>query len=137
MVKKQERHCRWIYNYFVNVGPKLAKHIIKKHENSHVTHYLRNNNPKTMFLKDVTESEITYIVRNCKNKKSTSNDNTDMSIIKKFIPHIVKPLTHICNNSFKNGVFPDSMKIAKVIPLFKSLTITITNYTDLFLSCRN
>ena len=71
-----------------------------------------------MFLKDVTESEVNAIVSNYKYKKSTCSDNIDMSIIKKVIPHIVKP--HICNNSFKNCVFPDRMKIAKVIPLFKS-----------------
>ena len=27
---------------------------------------------------------------------------------------------HICNLSFSKGVFPDAMKIARVIPLFKS-----------------
>ena len=35
--------------------------------------------------------------------------------IQKVIPHIVNP-PHMCNNSFKNGVFPGRMKIAKVIP---------------------
>ena len=65
-----------------------------------------------MFLKDETQSEITDIVRKYKNKKSTGNDNIDMSIIKKVIPHIVNP-PHMCSNSFKNGVFPDRMKIRK------------------------
>ena len=43
-----------------------------------------------------------------------------MSILKKVIQNIVSPLTYICNKSFINGVFPDEMKIAKVIPLFKA-----------------
>ena len=29
-------------------------------------------------------------------------------------------MTHICNLSLQEGVFPDEMKIANVIPLFKS-----------------
>ena len=33
---------------------------------------------------------------------------------------ICKPLTHIVNNSFKSGVFPDSLKTAKVIPIHKA-----------------
>ena len=33
---------------------------------------------------------------------------------------ILQPLLHICNLSFTHGVFPDGMKLAKVIPLFKS-----------------
>ena len=36
------------------------------------------------------------------------------------IPVISKPLMHICNNSFKTGVFPSRMKIAKIKPIFKS-----------------
>ena len=36
------------------------------------------------------------------------------------MPYIVAPLKHIFNLSLLNGVFPDSMKIARVIPLFKT-----------------
>ncbi len=72
-----------------------------------------------MGLNGVEEREITEIVKNGKTKKSTGNDNIDMSIIKHVISHIVKPLTHICNISFKNGTFPDQTKVAKVIPIFK------------------
>ena len=104
MVKKQKDIAEGLNNYCVNVGPKLAK-AIKNHDNSNITHYLANNNPKTMFLKDVTENEITDIVKNCKNKQSTGNDNIDMSINKKVIPHTVKPLIHIYNNPLKMVYF--------------------------------
>ena len=73
-----------------------------------------------MFLASVEESEVINIVRNCKNKKSTGYDGIDMTIIKQVIYHIIKPFTHICNNSFENGVFPSKMKIAKVVPIFKA-----------------
>ena len=43
-----------------------------------------------------------------------------MSIVKKMIHVLVKPLTHILNLSLSNGIFPDKMKIAKVIPIIKS-----------------
>ena len=52
-----------------------------------------------------------------------------MSLIKEIFKFICKPFTDICNKSFLNGVFPDKMKIAKVIPLFKSgENDTFTNY---------
>ena len=48
---------------------------------------------------------------------------------------LVHPLAmHICNISFRTGVFPSRMKIAKVIPMFKSGTKTdVTNYRPISL----
>ena len=43
-----------------------------------------------------------------------------MHIVKSTFNSIVQPFTYICNFSFESGVFPDKMKIAKVIPLFKT-----------------
>ena len=43
-----------------------------------------------------------------------------MVIIKQVINYIAKPLAHVCSTSFEYGVFPDNMKVAKVVPLFKA-----------------
>ena len=43
-----------------------------------------------------------------------------MALIKCTINEIVMPFTYICNLSFKNGLFPNAMKTAKVIPVYKS-----------------
>ena len=43
-----------------------------------------------------------------------------MDIVANVIPVIYKPLTHFCNNSFKIGVFPSRMKIAKITTIFRS-----------------
>ena len=68
-----------------------------------------------MFLKAVDEKEILDIVKKCKNKKSTDFNDIDMTLVKKVIEGISKPLTYICNPSFQTGSFPIKMKIAKVI----------------------
>ena len=47
-------------------------------------------------------------------------DGIDMCMLKQIIPHILTPLRHICNTSLSQGIFPDEMKIARIIPLFKS-----------------
>jgi len=44
-------------------------------------------------------------------------------LIKQIIDVIIEPFTYICNLSFTLGIFPDCMKIAKVIPLFKKKEI--------------
>ena len=52
-----------------------------------------------------------------------------MCLVKLVIPCILKPLKHIFNNSLQKGVFPDSMKIARVIPIFKTGDAqTFSNY---------
>ena len=57
-----------------------------------------------------------------------------MSMVKTIITEIVKPLNHICNVSFHTGVFPNQMKIAKVIPVFKAGDKCVfTNYRPISL----
>ena len=43
-----------------------------------------------------------------------------MFLLKKCINEIVNPLKHIMDLSFKNGTVPDQLKIAKIVPVFKS-----------------
>ncbi len=66
------------------------------------------------------EREIVDIVMKCKNKRSFDCNDIDMSIVKKVIEGISKPLTYICNPSLQTSTFPNKMKIAKVIPLYKT-----------------
>ena len=40
-----------------------------------------------------------------------------MFIVKKVIVHIAKPIADICNKSFISGIFPDNMKVDKIIRL--------------------
>ena len=43
-----------------------------------------------------------------------------MSPIKETIDLLAAPLSHICNLLFERCVFPDKLKIAKILPVFKS-----------------
>uniref|UniRef100_A0A8C8DB19 Reverse transcriptase domain-containing protein n=1 Tax=Oryzias sinensis TaxID=183150 RepID=A0A8C8DB19_9TELE len=43
-----------------------------------------------------------------------------LTLLKEVIEGILKPLVFICNLSFQSGSFPNSMKLAKVIPLYKT-----------------
>ena len=56
-------------------------------------------------------------------------DDISASIIKKTYTSFIQPLTHILNLSIIKGVFPNELKIARVIPLFKSGdTMLFSNY---------
>jgi hypothetical protein len=53
-------------------------------------------------------------------KKSAGYDDISLEIMKLAIPFVAHPLSTIVNNSFTLGLMPDSLKIAKVCPVFKS-----------------
>ena len=48
---------------------------------------------------------------------------------------IVNPLAYICNLSLKQGVFPTELKIANVLPLYKSDLFCFNNYRPVCLLC--
>ena len=49
---------------------------------------------------------------------------------------ITQPLTHLCNLSLTQGVFPWQLKIANVIPLYKTVdSVLFNNYRPVSLLC--
>ena len=68
------------------------------------------------------------------NKSSSGYDGLSNKIIKTIKNEISKPLTLIINQMITSGIFPDYLKIAKIIPLYKKGDInSITNYRPISL----
>ena len=119
-------------NFFVKIGPSLANDIPKS--NDTFSTYLTDAVGDTLFLKPVTKAEIINLVNNTESKKSKDHDDIDMCLVKTLIPYLVILLEHIFNISLQAGFFPDGMKIARVIPLFKNGNINdFTNYRPISL----
>ena len=55
-----------------------------------------------------------------KNNKSTRHDDISYDVVSKCFGELCTPLKHIFDLSFKNGIFPNSLKIAKVTLVYKS-----------------
>ena len=82
--------------------------------------FLKNPNPHSLFFQPTTTYEVNKIVSNLKNKSSYGQDLVSSKILKATINTKTDPLCHIINLSLKTGKFPDKMKIAKVLSIFKS-----------------
>ena len=66
--------------------------------------------------------------------KSSGPSDIPIKILKIAAPIIVPQLVSIFNLSFKHRVFPDMMKLVKVIPIFKSGSkVLVTNYRPISL----
>ena len=51
--------------------------------------------------------------------KATGFDNVSAKLIRSFAPDLIQPMTEILNTSIKACIFPDTWKVARVVPLFK------------------
>ena len=81
---------------------------------------------------EFTESDILAVISSLKNN-SAGYDDISSSLIKKIRDEVAKPST-ILINSIRTGIIPSELKIAKVIPLFKSeSTMDVKNYRPISL----
>lgn len=117
-------------NYFVNIGASISQNIRDESIDDKIT----PNYANSIFLESAQESEILTIAHKFANKKSNDYTNMNMSLIKQIIDVIIVPFTYICNLSLSTRLFPDRMKIAKVVPLFKKGNKTdLSNYRPISL----
>lgn len=114
-------------NFYVNIANELASNIPTTDISPNK--YLKNKINSSIFLKPVTEDEVIKIVNKFKSKSSKDYDDVSMRTVKKLIYSIKLPLAHVFNLSLANGIFPDKMKIAKVVPVYKAGDAkNVTNY---------
>ena len=73
-----------------------------------------------MFLNPTDPSEISKIIKSLKMKKSTGHDGISIMLLKSLGESVCKPLSELINMSLIQGIVPDEIKIAKVIPIFKA-----------------
>ena len=104
--------------YFSNIGPSLADKIPISRK-SHKS-FLTKNSVNSIFIDTATQQEVVEISNSFRPGIAAGCDNIPMGIVKETIDVISEPLTHIINLSLTSGVVPDQLKIARLIPIFKT-----------------
>jgi hypothetical protein len=59
------------------------------------------------------------VAKGLKNKLSAGIDNIPDYVVKQCIKLLKKPFANIYNASLQSGIFPDELKMAKVVPFYK------------------
>ena len=113
-------------NFFCTIGKRLAGKMENSSSQS-VTRYLTNRVSSSIFLEPVDEREIISTINLLPMKKSVGRDNIPVTFIKLVVKIIAPFLIKIINASFELGMFPNILKIAKVIPIYKSGDKQIVN----------
>lgn len=119
--------------YFINIGVNLARSVTAPVGKS-FKDYLTSPVTRSFKFKNTEVSDVIKVIDNLKNKSSCGTDGLSNKLLKLIKNEISNPLTLIINQSFSSGIFPDTLKNAKVIPLFKQNDSTLMqNYRPISL----
>jgi hypothetical protein len=106
-----------IFNkYFVQIGPKLASNI---HTSVDYKSYLQRTVTTSFKFSTVHETQVSTIIDRLKPKTSCGKDRLSNKLLKFIKLEVLPFITMIINQSINTGLFPDILKIAKVLPIYK------------------
>ena len=102
---------------FVNIAGKIDSEIPRTRKSP--LDYLGDKLEKSFFISPTNSAEVEGIIVQLKNKKSVGPYSIPCNLLK-MLSHLVSPiLATLINESFSSGIFPDKLKIARVITLHK------------------
>ena len=106
-----------VNSFFVGVGPNTEKNVPKSGGRS-PQEFLRNRNMFNFVVAHISDDEILKIIQALP-VRSTGPASIPLNLLKLVASVVVVPLCRIINVSFTTGVFPDALKVAKVVALHK------------------
>ena len=104
--------------YFSNIGSNIASQIVTSDEKSY-TDYLHSPCKIEFKFKEITVQYTKDIIDSLKAKSICGVDGLSVKLLKLIKDEISTSLTLVINQSLLSGIFPDQLKIAKVIPIYK------------------
>ena len=117
-LNKENDICNAFNEHFAKAGQRVQDTIPDgKPKKSPLSYLKRISN--CLLFSPVSELTICTIVMSLKSKTSYGYEYISNALLKQLVSVIKLPITIIFNKSLSCGEFPDLMKIAKVIPLYK------------------
>lgn len=125
-VSDSNEMCKIFNNFFATIGTCLANEIPTSFHDNYI-HALPKPTlrySQMNYFEPCTEKEILTIINNLDSNSSVGVDGISTKVIKCVKELIKNRLTISFNKLLNDGSFPDSLKIAKVTPIYKSGTRT-------------
>lgn len=111
----------FINRYFVNIGRQLAQQIkcsLNKNQ-SDISYSVNFSLPNSFVLLDADIKEVNDILMNLKSDSTPGWDNIPTNFLKIVRNDVTPVITHLANNCFKQGIFPDLLKKSIITPVHK------------------
>ena len=103
--------------FYINIGPTTSKNCpvtdIRPYS------FIENEVNQSIYLEKTTNKELVKIIGDLKNS-SHGPDDIRTDVFKETFDLYITPLVHVINLSLAKGYFPNELKIARVMPIFKS-----------------
>lgn len=115
-ISNDKEISNYMNEYFCKIGSKLQDRIIQP-PNLQVA--MPPEIEKTIFLEFTNYNEVISVIEKLKLRKG-GVDNISTKVIKEIAIYIAEVLCHIINISIDNGIWPNSLKAAEVIPVYKT-----------------
>ncbi len=105
--------------FFSEIGEMYASKIPKS--NKPYQHYMKaTGRHNSLFLTPTDINEIERIIISLKPKNSSGQDGLSSKLLKSLSSSLACPISTIINKSLQTGTVPTSLKLAKVIPIYKT-----------------
>jgi retron-type reverse transcriptase len=89
--------------------------------------HMPNKLNNSILLKKTTETQVAKIINNLKDKSSAGHDLISPKLLKLCVNELTPIITKLINKAILENIYPDILKIAKVLPIYKSGDKTILN----------
>ena len=103
--------------FFTNIGHSLAQTI--NNEPNDYKEYLGNPIVQSFNLCETSPPEIKYLMEKINPKKATGHDELPGKFLNISATIAAEPLAKLFNLSISTGEYPDILKIARVLPIYK------------------
>ena len=118
-------------DFFVSIGD---TGVLNTNRNIDFNQYMPLKTNCTLIFEEITVDNTRRIIDSLKPKTSTGVDSVSNKLLKFVKNAISEPLTIIINQMLRVGIFPDLLKISKVVPVYKKDDNTnLSNYRPISL----
>ena len=105
-------------NYFTSIA-KQVRSKIRQNEN-HFKSYLGHENVNSFEFNPCNSDDIIKLIDKLQTSKSVGPNSFPTFLLEDLKNTLSRPLAFLFNQTFTQGKFPDILKLASVIPLYKS-----------------
>jgi hypothetical protein len=107
-------------DYFSEIGKQIQRGISCTRDTDDFRVNLEYSPNTLSEFECATPGEILQIIEQLKPNVSVGYDNISAKFLKRYKQQLSEPICELINSSMREGIFPNSLKIAKVSPIFKS-----------------